>query len=31
VHVPHGGMTAGEFARVKVIGHMDYDLIAEPA
>jgi ribosomal protein S12 methylthiotransferase len=26
-----GPMTAGEFARVKIIGHTDYDLIAEPA
>jgi ribosomal protein S12 methylthiotransferase len=30
VRVPRGGMTVGEFARVKVIGHTDYDLIAEP-
>jgi ribosomal protein S12 methylthiotransferase len=26
-----GKMTAGEFGRVKIIGHTDYDLIAEPA
>jgi ribosomal protein S12 methylthiotransferase len=26
-----GSLPAGEFARVKVIGHTDYDLIAEPA
>ncbi len=26
-----GKLPAGEFARVKVIGHTDYDLIAEPA
>jgi ribosomal protein S12 methylthiotransferase len=26
-----GTLPAGEFARVKVIGHTDYDLIAEPA
>jgi ribosomal protein S12 methylthiotransferase len=26
-----GELPAGEFARVKVIGHTDYDLIAEPA
>ena len=26
-----GKLTAGEFARVKIIGHTDYDLIAEPA
>lgn len=26
-----GQLTPGEFARVKVIGHTDYDLIAEPA
>ncbi|MFO1476072.1 MAG: 30S ribosomal protein S12 methylthiotransferase RimO [Verrucomicrobiota bacterium] len=25
-----GRLTAGEFARVKIIGHTDYDLIAEP-
>jgi ribosomal protein S12 methylthiotransferase len=27
---PRGGMPIGEFAKVKVIGHTDYDLIAEP-
>jgi len=26
-----GELPAGEFARVKIIGHTDYDLIAEPA
>lgn len=26
-----GVLPAGEFARVKIIGHTDYDLIAEPA
>jgi ribosomal protein S12 methylthiotransferase len=26
-----GAVAAGEFARVKIIGHTDYDLIAEPA
>jgi ribosomal protein S12 methylthiotransferase len=26
-----GKISAGEFARVKIIGHTDYDLIAEPA
>jgi ribosomal protein S12 methylthiotransferase len=26
-----GKMTPGDFARVKVIGHTDYDLVAEPA
>lgn len=26
-----GRLTPGEFARVKIIGHTDYDLIAEPA
>jgi ribosomal protein S12 methylthiotransferase len=26
----HGKVPIGEFARVKVVGHMDYDLIAEP-
>jgi len=26
-----GKLTIGRFARVKVIGHTDYDLIAEPA
>ena len=26
-----GRLPVGEFARVKVIGHTDYDLIAEPA
>ena len=27
----HGQLPLGEFARVRVIGHTDYDLIAEPA
>ena len=31
IHVPQGGMTIGEFAKVKIIGHTDYDLLAEPA
>jgi ribosomal protein S12 methylthiotransferase len=26
-----GLLPLGEFARVKVVGHTDYDLIAEPA
>jgi ribosomal protein S12 methylthiotransferase len=26
-----GNLPVGEFARVKVVGHTDYDLIAEPA
>ena len=26
-----GQLTPSEFARVKIIGHTDYDLIAEPA
>jgi ribosomal protein S12 methylthiotransferase len=30
VRVPRGGMPVGEFARVKIVGHTDYDLIAEP-
>ena len=30
VRVPQGGMPVGEFARVKVVGHTDYDLIAGP-
>jgi ribosomal protein S12 methylthiotransferase len=25
-----GKLTIGEFARVKIVGHTDYDLIAEP-
>ncbi len=29
VRVPRGGMPVGEFTKVKVIGHTDYDLIAE--
>jgi ribosomal protein S12 methylthiotransferase len=27
----HGKLPIGEFAKVKIIGHTDYDLIAEPA
>ena len=30
VRVPQCGMPIGEFAQVKIIGHTDYDLIAEP-
>ena len=30
VRVPQSGMPIGEFAQVKIIGHTDYDLIAEP-
>ena len=26
-----GELTVGDFAEVKIIGHTDYDLIAEPA
>lgn len=26
-----GRLPAGEFARVRIVGHTDYDLIAEPA
>ena len=26
-----GELKAGEFARVRVVGHTDYDLVAEPA
>ena len=26
-----GKLRVGEFARVKIVGHTDYDLIAEPA
>jgi ribosomal protein S12 methylthiotransferase len=29
VRVPKGGVPVGQFAKVKVIGHTDYDLIAE--
>jgi hypothetical protein len=28
--IPQSGMPIGEFARVKIVGHTDYDLIAEP-
>jgi ribosomal protein S12 methylthiotransferase len=27
----HGKLPLGKFAQVKVVGHTDYDLIAEPA
>ncbi|MGO9586599.1 MAG: 30S ribosomal protein S12 methylthiotransferase RimO [Limisphaerales bacterium] len=30
IHVPQSGMPIGEFAQVKIVGHTDYDLIAEP-
>jgi ribosomal protein S12 methylthiotransferase len=30
VRIPPGGMPAGEFAKVRIIGHTDYDLIADP-
>jgi ribosomal protein S12 methylthiotransferase len=30
IRAPRGGMAIGKFAKVKVIGHTDYDLIAEP-
>ena len=30
VRVPTGKMPVGKFAKVKIIGHTDYDLIAEP-
>jgi hypothetical protein len=26
-----GGLPVGEFARVRIVGHTDYDLLAEPA
>jgi ribosomal protein S12 methylthiotransferase len=29
IHVPQRGMPIGEFAWVKIVGHTDYDLIAE--
>ena len=31
IRVPQGGMLIGEFAKVKIVGHTDYDLIAKPA
>jgi ribosomal protein S12 methylthiotransferase len=31
IRVPQSGISVGEFARVKIVGHTDYDLIAEPA
>lgn len=30
VYIRGGGLPAGEFARVRIVGHTDYDLIAEP-
>lgn len=30
IRVPPGGMSAGGFANVRIVGHADYDLIAEP-
>jgi ribosomal protein S12 methylthiotransferase len=30
IRVPQSRMPIGEFARVKIVGHTDYDLIAEP-
>jgi ribosomal protein S12 methylthiotransferase len=30
VRVPRGGMPVGQFIKVKIIGHTDYDLIAGP-
>jgi ribosomal protein S12 methylthiotransferase len=30
IRAPRGAMPVGKFAKVKVIGHTDYDLIAEP-
>ena len=30
VRAPRGRMPVGEFVRVKIVGHTDYDLIAEP-
>jgi ribosomal protein S12 methylthiotransferase len=31
IRIPRGGMPIGEFTRVKIIGHTDYDLIAKPS
>jgi ribosomal protein S12 methylthiotransferase len=31
VYVRGGKLQPGEFAQVRIIGHTDYDLIAEPA
>lgn len=31
IRAPQGSLPLGQFARVNVIGHTDYDLIAEPA
>jgi len=31
IRVPQSGMPVGEFAQVKIVGHTDYDLIAEQA
>ncbi len=30
IHAPRGEVPVGKFAKVKIIGHTDYDLIAEP-
>ena len=30
IRLPRGGLPIGEFAAVRVVGHTDYDLIAEP-
>lgn len=30
IRAPRGAMPVGKFAKVKIIGHTDYDLIAEP-
>ena len=31
IHAAKGALAVGQFATVKVIGHTDYDLIAEPS
>jgi len=31
IRASHGTLPVGEFVRVKIIGHTDYDLLAEPA
>jgi ribosomal protein S12 methylthiotransferase len=31
IRAPRGALPVGKFAKVKIIGHTDYDLIAEPA
>jgi ribosomal protein S12 methylthiotransferase len=30
IRAPHGALPVGEFTKVKIIGHTDYDLMAEP-